>query len=136
MDFAKAFDKVFQSILMYKLHHYGIQGKVNQWIRRWLADRTQSVVIDGERSEPVSVESGVPQGSVLGLRLFLHYINDLPAGNAIFRLFADDTIAYLVIITPHDAEKVQADLTTMGDWEVQEKMKFHADKCNVLTVTN
>ena len=59
--------QVCHSLLMHKLHHYGIQGKVNQWTESRLADRTQSVVSDGERSDPVSVESGVPQGSVLGL---------------------------------------------------------------------
>ena len=136
MDFAKAFDKVCHSILIHKLQHYGIRGKINSWIEGWLSNRTQSVVIDGERSESVNVESGVPQGSVLGPGLFLYYINDLPEGlNSIVRLFADETIAYLVIVKPHDTEKVQADLTTMGVWEVLWKMKFHATKCNVLTVT-
>ena len=136
IDFAKAFDKVCQSLLIHKLHHYGIRGKINSWIKSWLANRTQSIVIDGEHSESVSVESGVPQGSVLGPGLFLYYINDLPEGlNSIVRLFADNTIAYLVIVNPQDAEKVQDDLTTMGFWEVLWKMKFHATKCNVITVT-
>ena len=135
MDFAKAFDKVCHSLLIHKLQHYGIRGKIISWIEGWLSNRTQSVVIDGERCEPVSVESGVLQGSVLGPGLFLYYINDLPEGlNSIVRLFADDTIAYLVIVKPHDAEKVQADLTTMGVWEVLWKMKFHAIKCNVLSL--
>ena len=133
MDFAKAFDKVCHSLLIHKLQHYGIRGKISSWIEGCLS---KYVVLDGERSEPVSVESGVPQGSVLGQGLFLYYINDLPEGlNSIFRLFADDTIAYLVIVKSHDTEKVQADLTTMGVWEVLWKMKFNAAKCNVLTVT-
>ena len=136
MDFAKAFDKVCHSLLVHKLHHYGIRGKINSWIKNWLSDRTQSVVIDGECSEPVSVESGVPQGSVLGPGLFLYYINDLPEGlNSIVRLFADDTIAYLVIVNLQDTQKVQADLTNMGVWEALWKMKFHATKCNVLSIT-
>ena len=46
MDFAKAFGKVCHSLLIHKLHHYGIRGKINSWIENWLANRTQSVVID------------------------------------------------------------------------------------------
>ena len=50
MDFAKAFDKVCHSLLVHKLHHYGIQGNVNRWIKNWLANRKQYVVVEGEKS--------------------------------------------------------------------------------------
>jgi hypothetical protein len=54
--------------------------------------------LDGVSSEAVSVDSGVPQGSVLGPRLFLFYINDLQSRlTSKVRLFADDTIIYLTI---------------------------------------
>jgi hypothetical protein len=76
LDFAKAFDKVNHSLLVHKLQHYGIIGKSVRWIQNWLANRKQSVVIDGSTSDAVSVDSGVPQGSVLGPGLFLYYIND------------------------------------------------------------
>ena len=46
-DFAKAFDKVPHSLLVYKLKAYGIQGELLEWITAWLADRQQRVVIDG-----------------------------------------------------------------------------------------
>jgi retron-type reverse transcriptase len=77
LDFAKAFDKVNHSLLIHKLQHYGIIGKSVRWIQNWLANRKQSVVIDGSTSDAVSVDSGVPQGSVLGPGLFLYNINDL-----------------------------------------------------------
>lgn len=65
MDFSKAFDKVSHSLIIHKLKHYGITGKTNEWIKNFLSDRTQSVVVEGETSTSIPVESGVPQGSVL-----------------------------------------------------------------------
>jgi retron-type reverse transcriptase len=97
-DFAKAFDKVNHSLLIHKLQHYGIIGKSVRWIQNWLANRKQSVVIDGSTSDAVSVDSGVPQGSVLGPELFLYYINDLQSRQtSTVRLFADDTIAFSLV---------------------------------------
>jgi hypothetical protein len=98
LDLAKAFDKVNHSLLIHKLQHYGIIGKSVRWIQNWIANRKQSVVIDGSTSDAVSVDSGVPQYSILGPGLFLYYINDLQSRlTSTVRLFADDTIAYLTI---------------------------------------
>ena len=66
MDFSKAFDKVSHSLLLHRLEHYGIRGNINRWIASFLCNRTQAVVVDGESSTHIDVESGVPQGSVLG----------------------------------------------------------------------
>ncbi len=136
MDFAKAFDKVSHSLLTHKLQAYGITGKINQWIRNWLSNRSQSVIVEGHKSDPVSVDSGVPQGSVLGPSLFLYYINDISQQiHSNIRLFADDTICYIVINSLGDAQLLQDDLTKLGDWATKWRMKFHPDKCNVLTVS-
>lgn len=67
MDFSKAFDKVSHSLLIHKLQHYGIRGKVNRWIEGFLLNRSQSVVVDGERPPCIDVESGVPRGVFLDL---------------------------------------------------------------------
>ena len=135
MDFSKAFDKVSHSLLVHKLDHYGIRGDLNRWVLNFLSHRQQAVVVDGESSKFIDVESGVPQGSVLGPALFLFYINDMPDGiKSTVRLFADDTIAYLTISSDKDTQDLQKDLDKLAAWESTWKMSFHPDKCNVLTI--
>ena len=131
MDFSKAFDKVSHCPLVHKLDHYGIRGKTNTWIQNFLSDRSQAVVVDGEKSSYIDVDSGLPQGSVLGPSLFLFYINDIPCSlKSTVRLFADDTIAYLALTSEADAVDLQSNLNKLGIWERKWKMEFHPDKCN------
>ena len=105
------------------------------WIQNFLKDRTQAVVVEGEKSDLVDVRSGVPQGSVLGPCLFLAYINDLPDRvTATSRLFADDTLIQKLIENENDRNNVQKDLEQLEKWEGQWDMNFHPEKCNVLPV--
>ena len=139
LDFSKAFDKVPHQRLLYKLQFYGVRGSTHKWIADFLYERSQRVVLDGCSSDIASVDSGVPQGSVLGPVLFLAYINDLPeyltnGSNA--NLFADDSILYRTISNTDDARKLQQDLENLQTWEKHWHMEFHPKKCQVLNITN
>ena len=79
LDFEKAFDKVPQSRLLNKLDFYGVRRNVNiNWIKAFLSNRKQQVILKGAKSSQQDVLSGVPQGTVLGPLFFLAYISDMP----------------------------------------------------------
>ena len=115
MDFMKAFDKVPPPPhlrLLVKLQSYGICSKTLDWIRAFLAGRHQCVVVNGQRSEWSEVTSGIPQGSVLGLLLFVMFINDLPkTDNCGVKLFADDTKVYVRSDIPGKPDCLQNDIS-------------------------
>ena len=85
--------------------------------------------------EPTSVLSGIPQGTVLGPLLFVVYINDiLDNVESHGLLFADDTKIYRVITKKEDAKSLQDDLHELEKWSDKWLLKFHPDKCHVLTL--
>ena len=90
-----------------------------------------------ECAKACPVESKVAQGSILGPSLFLHNINDIPISLSciIIRLFADDTIAYMVVKSTIDAQLLQQDHDYLAKWEGKWKLAFHPDKRSVLYVT-
>ena len=137
LDFSKAFDKVPHERLCHKLSHYGINGHLLDWIKSFLTDRTQSVVIDGESSCPSTVLSGVPQGTVLAPLLFLIFINDITQDlQCTVRLYADDILIYNIIHLPNDSEHLQQDLCTLQAWARRWQMEFNPTKCVHLTISN
>ena len=99
---SKAFDKVWHEGLLFKLRQNGINGKLINLLKSHLSNRKQRVHINGSESDWGEIESGVPQGSVLGPLLFLIYINDLEIGiKSHIKFFADDTSLFSIVGDPN-----------------------------------
>ena len=110
----KAFDSVPHIPLITKLQQLNLDPNIVSWVRNYLSDRSQCVVINGVCSEYLPVISGVPQGSVLGPLLFLIYINDLTdldisTGSKIV-LYADDILLYRPVSSDSDFVSLQRDI--------------------------
>lgn len=130
LDYAKAFDKVDHQLLLQKLDLYGIKGKLYNWIKSFLSNRYQTVVVDGHHSEAMPVLSGVPQGSVLGPILFIMYIDDLKnvVKSCSTGSFADDTKMQGKVDAAEDTATIQEDLDSVIAWSSKNNMSLHEDK--------
>ena len=98
LDISKAFDKVWHYVLVYEVKQNGVADDLLDTLTNFLKERKQRVILHGQHSTWKNVEAGVPQGSFLGLILFLIYVNDFPE-NLVSNpnLFADDTSLFSVI---------------------------------------
>ena len=134
LDFSKAFDKVDHKMLLHKLSKMGIRGKMYSWIERFLSDRSQQVVVNGAKSKPSSVISGVPQGTVLGPLLFVIYINDLveSVNNGKIKIFADDSKLQKNISSEEDREMLHKDLAVIIKWASCNYMELNESKFELI----
>ena len=129
LDFAKAFDKVDQDILLRKVYNLGIQGKLYKWIEVFLKNRQQTVRVEGVYSKKEWVKSGVPQGSVLGPLLFIIMMidTDKDIKDAFLLSYADDTKLWRAIQSLADQERLQQQLNIFYDW-AQSNDKYFNDE--------
>ena len=93
LDLSKAFDTLDHNILLDKLHYYGIGNTPLDIFKNYLTNRKQYVEIDTVKSKMGEIQTGVPQGSILGPLLFIIYINDIKTSSELFHVitYADDT---------------------------------------------
>ena len=126
LDISKAFDKVWHEGLIFKLEQNGISGSLLKLFQNYLNNRKQRVVLNGSSSDLSSIESGVPQGSILGPLLFLIYINDLEKNiKSNIKFFADDTMLFSIVKDPYiTANDLNHDLDIISKWAHQWKLEL------------
>ena len=137
LDFRKSFDLVDHSILVDKLSLYKCQGPDLNLISSYLQSR-QEVFDSGKGlSTPAYIKSGVPQGSILGPKLFLIFIIDLPLHMEYsdIDLFADDATFPAYRRTKSEVDpKLQTQGNNSKSWAKHHKMQIHYDKTSSMTL--
>ena len=104
-----------------------------KWVRGFLSNRKQRVVIGDNSSEWVDVTSSVPQGSVFEPLLFTIFINDLPdhVKNKC-KLYADDCKLIGIIREKEDVIWIQQGIDNLQNWAKTWQMSFNYEKFKVM----
>lgn len=136
-DFEKAFDRVDHIILLAKLDRLGIHGDLLRWVKSYLTNRAQAVVIGGFRSDFVDVPSGIPQGSHLGPLLYNAYIFDIYKcfTSSFHLLYADDKKIFCKINSVHDCANLQNTLNILSNYYAANKITVNVPKCQQISFT-
>ena len=130
LDIKKAFDTVNHDILLKKLAYYGLGGVVLLWFKNFLSERHQCTRFNGSLSSFLLVQSGVPQGSILGPILFSIYINDINYACNLSQpyLFADDGALLFENSCRKSYINMKIELLTIVKWLSVNKLAFNSDK--------
>ncbi len=143
---SKAFDRVWHKTLLSKLPSYGFYNSLCTFISSFLSDRSISAVAYGHCSTPITINSDIPQGSVLSPTLFLLFINDLlSCTHSYLHAYADDSTLHYSTTFNHRptlqelnhsrleaARRLTSDLTIITNWGRRNVVFFNASKTHFL----
>ena len=131
LDLSKAFHTIDHKILISKLEYYGIRGIARLWFENYLTNRKQIVKYKQIMSSEMIVQTGVPQGSILGPLLYILYINDIQncSDIASMLLFADDTnLFYSHSCLKTLNETLQTEVEKIAEWLNTNKLSINTSK--------
>ena len=150
LDLSAAFDMLdHETLLNHLQNRFRITGVVLKWIKSYLSDRFQAVVLkndEGEtaKSDVVKLSIGVPQGSVLGPLLFTLFTT--PVGDICrwydqdFHLYADDTLLYASFIVSSEESrescmfKINSCVVEISQWMSMNLLKLNEDKSEIMFI--
>ena len=140
IDLKKAFDTIYHNLLLKNWHIMGLEVLLaNDWLASYSSNRKQYVSIDECNSDLLNILCGVPQGSILGPKRFVLYVNDICNISKIlkFVLFADDTN---IFCSGHDAMQLSRyignELDKLSVWFAVNKLILNVSKTHFMVFGN
>ena len=139
LDLSAAFDTVDHDVLLADLFSCGIREDAHSLLKSYLTNRFQRTSVGASFSEPVHLQFGVPQGSVLGPVLFTLYTSSLAtlleAHNVAYHFYADDTQIYIRIDSIEDVKgKLSSLINDIKIWMNGRKLKLNDGKIEIIIV--
>ena len=130
LDLKKGFDTVDHQILLAKCSSYGLRGHVLKVLKSYLSRRLQYTEIGSKKSSMRSVKIGVPQGSIMGLLLYITYINDLILETSDIKsiLYADDTVVYTESEPKTNETKINVIHQKTASWLKRNRLTLNVEK--------
>jgi ribonuclease HI len=147
-DVRKAYDSVWHSRLLYKLKNIGISGNMYQFIKDFLSHRQICTRVNSEYSSFRSIDTGIPQGSIIAPLLFTILIHDLP--NALSKhtqvvQYADDIAIWMHTslrkrtdkrVVNHVQHLYQVELNNIQEFMRKNGLEFSTEKTSLILFNN
>ena len=137
LDISMVFDSLNHDILLLKLQDIDLSPAALHWFSSYLSNRFQAVRINSELSDKLPIQSGVPQGSILGPILFNIYVNDLPSIPQCCKskIYVDDNKLYITFPVqqcPSVVEDMNTDLTKISNWYFDNCLLLNTSKTKLM----